>query len=367
MRRIATYVMGIVAVAGLWSCGRFDGGGSGGDGTAVPAEGERVAPLAKLPLGLDEFEFKIPADNPLTGAKGAAKVELGRHLYFDKRLSRDNTVSCASCHDPSKGWSNAAAVATGVDGQQGGRSSPTIINRVFSEAQFWDGRAASLEAQALGPIANPIEMDLKIEDAVERLTAIAGYKPLFTSAYGDDAVTPDRMAKAIASFERTVVSGNSPYDKFQAGDKSAMSALAQRGMAIFLDNNKGRCSICHAGSNFTDEKYHNIGVGGDNLATFATGHAGRGAVTKNPAEIGAYKTPTLRNIADTAPYMHDGSEATLQATVEFYAKGGHPNTPNLDKEMRKLDLTDQDKKDLVEFMKALSGDVTQVVAPTPVQ
>ncbi len=338
-----------------------------GGGGAPVKEGELVPPLDSLPVGLDVFGAKIPADNELKGPTGAAKVELGRYLFFEKRLSSDNTVSCATCHDPAKGWSNGAAVATGVGGQKGGRSSPSIINRLFSEIQFWDGRAASLEEQALSPIANPIEMNLKIDDAVARLSNIGGYKPLFAAAYGDDKVSPGRIAKAIASFERTVVSGNSPFDRYEAGDKTAMSESAVRGKAIFLDNNKGRCSICHAGFNFTDEKFHNIGVGGDKPDTFVQDHAGRQVITKSPADLGAYKTPTLRNIADTAPYMHDGSEATLEETVEFYSKGDNPGTPNLDKEIKKLDLTDQDKKDLVEFMKALSGDVTKVTAPAALQ
>lgn len=356
-----TNLAGAIVITALLGC---DAGSQTEVATVAPDA--LVAALASLPLGLDIEEAQIPDDNQLKGPTGAAKVDLGKHLYFDKRLSVDNTVSCASCHAPDKGWSNGADVATGVEGKKGGRSSPTIINRLFSKAQFWDGRAASLEEQALGPIANPIEMNLPVAEAVKRVAAIDGYKAKFTAAFGDAEVTDARIGQAIASFERTIVSGNSPFDKWQAGQKDALSESAARGRAIFFDNNKGRCSICHAGSNFTDEKFHNIGVGGDQ-ADFATAHAGRFEVTKNPADLGAYKTPTLRNIADTAPYMHDGSEATLEDAVEFYVKGGHPNAANLDKEMKKLELTDQDKKDLVEFMKALSGDVTQVNEPAPLQ
>ncbi len=354
-----------VAAISLLSCTPGGKSEPGSGPAPIAKEGEFVAPLNALPLGLDEFGMKVANADELKGPKGSALVELGRHLYFDKRLSKDNTVSCATCHDPQKGWSNGAAVATGVRDQKGGRSSPTIINRLFSTEQFWDGRAKDLEDQALGPIANPIEMDLPLPEAMERLRGIAGYKPLFTAAFGDDTVSEERVAKAIASFERTVVSGNSPFDRFQSGDKSAISESAARGWEIFRDNNKGRCSICHAGFNFTDEKYHNLGVGADK-PDFTKDHAGRGAITGNAKEIGAYKTPTLRNIADTAPYMHDGSEATLEAVVEFYVKGGNPND-TLDPEMKKLELTDQEKKDLVEFMKALSGDVTVVSAPTPVE
>lgn len=334
-------------------------------GASVVKVGELVPPLDGLPLGLDLFEAKIPADNELKGPTGAAKVELGRHLFFDPRISKDSTVSCASCHDPEKGWSNGEAVATGIGGQKGGRSAPTVINRLFSEAQFWDGRAASLEEQALGPISNPIEMGMELDEAVTRLSTIEGYKPLFVAAFGDETVTADRISKAIASFERTIVSGNSPFDRYQARDKTAMSESAIRGHKIFMDNNKGRCSICHAGSNFTDEKYHNLGVGADKPG-WETAHAGRKDFTKKDEDLGKYKTPTLRNIADTAPYMHNGSEETLEAVVEYYVKGGNPNS-HLDPEMKKLDLTEQDKKDLVEFLKALSGDVTEVTVPAALQ
>lgn len=355
----------LFAALAVASCSPSKEPAPGGGGAPVVKESELVPPLSQLPLGLDIFEARIPADNDLKGPIGTAKVALGRHLFFDKRISKDSTVSCASCHDPEKGWSNGEAVATGIAGQQGGRSAPTVINRLFSEVQFWDGRAASLEDQALGPISNPIEMGMELDEAVSRLAAIDGYKPLFVAAFGDETVTAERISKAIASFERTIVSGNSPYDRYQAGDRTAMSAPAIRGLAIFLDNNKGRCSICHAGFNFTDEKFHNLGVGADKEG-WEKDHAGRSAISGNPAELGAYKTPTLRNIADTAPYMHNGSEATLEEVVEYYVKGGNPNS-HLDKEMRKLDLTDQDKKDLVEFMRALSGEVTEVTAPATLQ
>ncbi len=340
---------------------------SGKEDPVPPPEdggGDLVPPLNALPAGLDAFDLKIPADNPLKGAEGLAKVELGKHLYFDKRLSSDNSVACATCHDPAKGWTDNLPVSVGVGGKKGGRSAPTIINRVFSEAQFWDGRAPSLEAQAVGPIANPIEMNLPHAEAVKKISDIAGYKPLFKAAFKDETVTIERIGKAIASFERTIVSGNSPFDKFEAGDKTALSESAQRGRELFRDPVKGRCSICHAGANFTDEKFHNLGVGADQ-PDWQKNHAGQMDHTKKPEDLGKYKTPTLRNIADTAPYMHDGSEATLEAAVEFYVKGGIKN-PNLDPEMKPLELTDQEKADLVEYLKALSGEVTKVTPPTPV-
>src|SRR5262245_20818523 len=214
---------------------------------ALAAEGD----LPKIPLGLKPPP--IPADNPLT----PEKIALGKLLYFDPRLSCDDTVSCASCHDPKKGWSNGNQFATGVRSQVGGRSAPTIINAAFAELQFWDGRAHQLEGQALGPIQNPIEMDHKLEECVTKLNKIPYYREQFRKIFNTD-VTPDSLAKAIASFERTVLSGNAPFDKFKAGDKAALSEAAQRGMNVFF--NKGHCSACHTGPNFSDQAFHNVGV-----------------------------------------------------------------------------------------------------------
>ncbi len=292
------------------------------------------------PLGLKPM--KIPSDNPLT----AAKIQLGKQLYFDPRLSRDNTVSCASCHDPKKGWSNGDRFATGIDGQTGGRSAPTIINAGFQYFQFWDGRAIQLEGQALGPIQNPIEMNLTLPELVDRLNKISGYRTQFQEVFGTDA-TEDGVAKAIASFERTVLSGNAPYDRYKAGDESALSESAQRGMKLF--SGKAKCSACHSKDNFTDGAFHNIGVGYDpEKKEFAD--EGRFAVSKLGGDRGAFKTPGLREIARTAPYMHDGSEATLEDVIEFYNKGGIKN-PQLDEEIFPLKLSDQEKADLVVFLK----------------
>lgn len=306
-------------------------------GPALPCSRAQDYQL-KLPQGLKPM--KVPSDNALT----AAKIELGKMLYFDKRLSSDNTVSCASCHDPAQGWSNGEPFATGVDGQKGGRSAPTIINSGYQRFQFWDGRADYLEGQALGPIANPIEMNLPLDEMVAKLSDIEGYKPAFKQAFGDDEVTKDRVAKAIASYERTVLSGDAPYDRFKAGDKSALSEAAQRGMKVFF--NKASCSACHAGSNFTDGGFHNIGVGiKDDQPDL-----GRVAVSKLEGDTGSFKTPTLREIARTAPYMHDGRFATLEEVVEYYNKGGTPN-PQLDEEIFPLQLTAEQKADLVTFLK----------------
>ena len=292
----------------------------------------------KLPKGLKKL--KIPADNPLT----KAKIELGKQLYFDKRLSADNTVSCASCHDPKKGWSNGARFATGFKGLKGGRSAPTIINAAYQYFQFWDGRALHLEGQALGPIENPIEMNLPLDKMEAKLNKIKGYQAAFEKAFGSAKITRQNVAKAIASFERTVLSGNAPYDQFKAGNKSALSAAAQRGMDVFF--NKAQCSACHAGPSFSDGGFHNIGVGIKNKKP----DLGRFLVTKLEGDKGGFRTPTLREIARTAPYMHDGSLKTLEDVVEFYNKGGVMN-PQLDEEIFPLKLTKQQKADLVTFLK----------------
>ncbi len=292
---------------------------------------------ADVPLGLK------PVKHPQDNVTSEAKVELGKQLYFDPRLSLDNTVSCASCHDPAKGWSNGEAFATGVGGQKGGRSAPTVINTAYNIFQFWDGRAGSLEEQALGPIANPIEMALPVEAAVEKLNAIDGYRKQFQMVFGTD-VTAEGIGKSIAAFERTVISGDAPYDRFKVGDESALSEAAERGRELFFG--KAHCSACHVGANFTDNAFHNVGVSIDRDEP----DVGRHAISSLAGDRGSFKTPTLREIARTAPYMHDGSLATLNDVVDYYNKGGTSN-PQLDEEIYELKLTDEEKQDLVTFLK----------------
>lgn len=312
---------------------------------------ERPVAPPKVPLGLLPIQF--PKDNPYT----PEKAELGRLLYFDKRLSLDGSVSCATCHDPKKAFTDNLPVSVGIRGQKGGRSAPTVINRAYSLAQFWDGRAKSLEDQAVGPMANPIEMGHTHDAIIANLNKVPGYQKLFKQVFDHDDCDIDMVAKAIATFERTVLSGNSPYDKYKAGKKSAMSPSQVRGMDVYF--NKAKCDQCHEGINFTTNAYHNLGVGTDQPKP----DAGRFDFTQNEADWGAFKTPTLREIARTAPYMHDGSLKTLEEVVEFYDKGGIKNK-NLDEKMKPLNLTDQDKKDLVEFMKALNGEGwQQITAP----
>jgi cytochrome c peroxidase len=306
-----------------------------------------------LPLGLQAGAVYVPDDNPMS----AAKVELGRLLYFDPRLSKDGTVSCASCHNPFHGFADPAATSKGVGGKLGGRNSPTVINRLFSKEQFWDGRAQDLEEQAHGPLVNPVEMSMPSHaEVVKHCKAVPGYRPYFEKAFGSPEISMPRIAQAIASYERTVVSGNSPFDRYTAGDKDAMSAAAARGMEVF--NTKANCRVCHAGFNFTDESFHNLGVGMDKPKP----DLGRYEVSKAESEKGAFKTPTLRDVAQTAPYMHDGSELTLTEVVELYNRGGVKNKW-LSKEIKPLNLTQQEVRDLVAFLQALSGDVSGAQPP----
>ena len=293
----------------------------------------------------------VPADNPQTDQR----IRLGQQLYFDTRLSADNTVSCATCHKPDAAWANHNSTDTGIKGQVGGRNSGTILNAAYMRYQFWDGRAGSLEEQALGPIANPIEMGETLENVVLKLNAIPGYRRQFQRVFGTD-VTTDGIAKAIAAFERTVTSGPSPYDRYLMGDKKAMSPAAVRGMDLF--NGKAHCTACHSGPMFSDQSFHNIGVGMDK----PNPDVGRFKITNDPADWGSFKTPTLRDISLTYPYLHDGSEKTLADVVAFYDKGGIPNR-NLDPLMLPLNLTRPEKADLVAFMEALTGTMPDIPAP----
>jgi len=325
---------------------------------AVAAEGGRETIKSgtfalELPLGLQADAAYIPDDNPMT----QAKIDLGKLLYFDPRLSKDNTISCSTCHNPYHGFTDPKPTSGGVGGAFGTRNSPTVINRLFSKEQFWDGRAEDLEAQAHGPLTNPVEMGMPSHDhVVKNVSLIRGYRYYFENAFGSNEVTMKKIAQAIASYERTVLSGNSPFDRYMAGERDAMSASAVRGMDLF--NGKGNCKACHAGFNFTDESYHNLGVGMDKPKP----DLGRYEITKIETDKGAFKTPTLRNITQTAPYMHDGSEATLQGVVELYNKGGIPNQW-LSQEMKPLNLSPQEAGDLVAFLESLTADVTNATLP----
>lgn len=293
----------------------------------------------------------IPVDNPQTDAK----IRLGMALYFDARLSADNSVSCATCHNPKTGWANVTPTDTGVKKQVGDRNSGTIIDSAHMLFQFWDGRAGSLEEQALGPIENPIEMGETLDNVIKKLNDIPAYREMFEQVFGTGA-TKDNIAKAIASFERTIISGPAPFDRYLAGDLTAMNTSAIRGMELF--NGKGHCTACHSGPTFSDQGFHNLGAGMD----AAKPNPGRQKVTKNPKDLGRYKTPGLRNVALTAPYLHDGSEKTLMDVIKFYDRGGVQN-PNLDPQMLPLHLTEREMKDLVAFMEALTGTFPLLEAP----
>ncbi|MGE3976704.1 MAG: cytochrome-c peroxidase [Nitrospira sp.] len=306
----------------------------------------------KIPFGLEETAVVIPADNPLT----KEKVELGRLLFFDKRLSADNTIACANCHLAKFAFTDGKPVATGIRGRKGGRSAPVSFNRVYSTLNFWDGRASTLEDQSIGPFINPVEHGFANHDEmVAKMKKIPGYRKLFQEVFGREIMIED-VGRAIASFQRTVLSGNSPADRFdQGGETGAIPEAAQRGLILFRD--KARCTKCHSGFNFSDEKFHNLGIGWDDNKV----DLGRYMVTQNPEELGAFKTPTLREIARSAPYMHDGRFKTLQEVVDFYNKGGVKN-PHQDNLIIPLELTDQEKHDLVEFLHTLNGEGWQHVS-----
>jgi cytochrome c peroxidase len=274
-------------------------------------------------LGLDLY-MPVPQANPLT----RDKVTLGRRLFFDKRLSRDGTLACASCHDPKLAFSDGRTVARGINGAQATRNAPALINRGYGSSFFWDGRAKSLEQQALEPILNPKELALT-EAELERRTKLK----------------PAEVTAALGSFVRTIRSGDSRFDRYTAGQPNALSNLEKAGLAVF--RGKGNCGTCHPGPNFTDEQFHNTGVAWRD-----------GALADAGAGKGRFKTPTLREVARTAPYMHDGSLATLEDVVEFYSQGGRPN-PNLDPEIRPRNFTAEEKRALLAFLQALTGRVRE--------
>jgi cytochrome c peroxidase len=279
----------------------------------------------RVPAGLDAF-LPVPDSNSLT----AEKVALGRKLFFDARLSRDGTVSCATCHDPKTAFTDSRPVAVGIGGRAGERRVPRLVNRAYGATFFWDGRSTSLEDQVVQPITNPKEMDSSIEEAASR----AG-------------VDPVALRQALASYVRTILSGDSPYDRYLAGDRGALSEQQRAGLRLF--RGKAGCTSCHLGPNLTDERYHNTGIGPPN-------DLGRFAVSGKAQERGAFKTPSLREAARTPPYMHNGSLATLEEVIDFYDKGGKAN-PHLDPEIRELKLTADEKAALAAFLQALTGTV----------
>ena len=269
----------------------------------------------------------------------AEKIDLGRRLFNDRRLSRDESISCSSCHDAARAFSDGRSIAIGVFGRQGRRNAPALINRGYGRAFFWDARMPTLEEQVLKPIQDPNEMDLTVDEASSRL--------------GLDAAM---MSQALASYVRSILSGDAPYDRFINGDRSALTSQQQIGLQIF--RGKGNCTACHVGPTFSDEKLHNTGVAW--RSTGFTPVAQHGVFADEGAGTGNFKTPTLREVARTAPYMHDGSLSTLDEVVEFYDDGGRAN-PNRDPELHALHLTASEKQALIAFLHTLSGTVSEGV------
>jgi cytochrome c peroxidase len=323
-----------------------------GDASSVPVDTLPPAlSLERIPLGLSS-ERPVPKDNPLT----EAKVQLGRRLFFDPILSDDGTVACASCHQPEHGFAGIGRYATGIGGKQTTRNAPSLWNRAYGKAFFWDGREPTLEAQALRPIENPLEMGDSVADAVRRLRNHADFSARFRTAFGED-VSAANLAKALASFERVLLRGDSRVDRFKAGALTALDARERHGLWLF--ESRGRCWRCHSGPNYTDEQLHNTGVswGCEPL------DSGRYGITKQERDRGRFKTPTLRALLNTAPYMHDGSMTNLEEVVEFYNRGGGKN-PCLDPALEPLSLTKEEVRNLVAFLQALSDVSTDPASPS---
>lgn len=351
------FALPVLAMLAALGCGPAE--------TEAPAEpvmpiGETV--MIEPPLGLPPVA--IPEDNPPT----AETIALGRKLYFDKRLSVDNTIACASCHRPDAGFADPNQFSEGVGGEKGGRQSPPVINAAYFTTQFWDGRAASLEDQAGGPVENPVEMAFTHEGVEKRLAEDPVYVEMFKDAWGERPIVFEMAAKSIASFERTVLVGNSPFDRYLfGGDKEAMSAEAIRGLELFRDPEKGNCEVCHTINEeegyalFMDNKFHNLGVGAEIDGSLAD--IGRFEQTQADGDQGAFKTSHLRNVTDTSPYMHDGHLKTLKEVLDFYIGAGNSNDFR-DEEIKELDhLSAQERTDLIAFMESLTGEYPPNTGP----
>jgi cytochrome c peroxidase len=326
-------------------------------GSAVVRETRRITLEQKAVAGIDAMKAQyrrpasipFPKENPYT----AQKLALGKKLYFDTRLSVTSAQSCASCHNPGYGWGDGLAVGVGHGMEKLGRHSPTIVNAAWGAVFMWDGRLATLEEQALGPIQSPGEMNMPIDQLMERLASIPEYKPLFVPAFPNEGMSATTLAKAIATFERTVVSARAPFDDWIDGNEQAISEEAKRGFAIF--NTKGQCASCHEGWNFTNDGFQDIGLPSDDV--------GRGKYLPDVVKMQhAFKTPGLREISRRSPYMHDGSIATLDQVVDHYDRGGveRPSRSDL---MKPLGLTSQDKSDLVVFLMTLTSNLDPTAVP----
>jgi cytochrome c peroxidase len=349
----------------------------------IPAAGPLANPksLKQIGVPVEATRAAIPADNP----QAEEKIALGEKLFFDGRLSVDGTVACSTCHDPGLAFTDGRPVSIGVKGRAGQRNSPTILNALYNSAQFWDGRAKTLEEQAALPITNPSEMGQpSLDAAVSQMAALPEYERAFRRVFGRPINRID-LVRAIASYERTQFSFDSPFDHFMAGDKTAISDSAKRGWKLF--NTKARCNKCHALSEnkpdptfFIDKDFHNIGIGiiRHNVVALAcqaereidsgkiidvdqaaiqseTSVVGRFLVTKKEQDIASFKTPTLRNVLITAPYFHDGSQATLWDVMDHYNKGDGLNDPWLDEDIQPLALSESEIDDVVAFLVTLTS------------
>ncbi len=340
-------VPGLVLAALLGAAGAAHASPVAVAARGVPAAGaaDKVWLLGKAPDA---------AANPVT----PAKVALGKALFFDPRLSGNGTVSCASCHNPALGWSDGLKTGVGINGTVLGRATPTIVNVAYNTQLMWDGRKKSLEDQALGPMKTPEEMKTDFAATVQMLGSVDGYVALFKKAFPGEPIGEETIARAIAAFERTVVSKDSRFDRWLAGDRKAITPQEYRGYQVFNDPGRGTCAKCHGGPNFTDNGYHNIGL----KPVEGAPDEGRFKVKAIASMKGAFKTPTLRDVALTAPYFHDGSAATLTEVVEHYNRGGDDKS-NLSKDMRALNLSSAEKEDLVAFLMSLNGRPVAVAIP----
>jgi cytochrome c peroxidase len=328
---------------------------------AAPAASEaparRIAAVAP-PATAPDLHWRLPAvPMPKDNVSTPARVELGKVLFFDPRLSGSGTISCASCHSPSLGWSDGLKTAVGMDGGVLGRATPTIVNTAFNTQFMWDGRSKSLEDQALGPMRAADEMNTDFPAMLARLRSLKGYVTMFNAAYPGEGINDDTIAKALAAFERSVITRDTPFDRWVAGDAKALTLSQWRGFKVFTDPAKGNCAACHSAPNFTDNGFHNIGINPKTPADL-----GRFNIRKVASMKGAFKTPSLRDVELTAPYFRDGSAATLRDVVDHYERGGD-DLSNLSTDMKPLKLSGPEKLDLVAFLKALTGKSARFVAP----
>lgn len=328
-------------------------GGCGG--LAIPKQSEPTGnPLGPI-AGLDLL-VPVPRDNPMTNEK----IVLGERLFFDSILSADGAVRCASCHRPDYAFADSVAISRGAFGRQGQRNAPALVNRAYGRTFFWDGRVATLEEQVLHPIQDSVELGQPVSQLVRRLAADRSYRAGFARAFSAP-ISAVAIGRALASYVRTLRSGNAPIDRWRDGESLALSNAARRGLALFTG--RGNCVACHVGPNFTDEDFHNTGVTARS-ARYVAFDSGRARVSGKLKDVGAFKTPTLREVARTAPYMHDGSLATLESVVAFYDSGGVASDL-LDPEIKPLGLTPEQRRDLVAFLEALTGTMSRGPQPEP--